>query len=208
MANLSRAERYKRNYRILRNTYNDTELARKARTWSDDRLYKELGVNVSNKKTPDLKYIAPKRDAYYKRKLDHFKYARSIGLSVNKAKKYRKYSKTRIKSSLTYNEQLSKPTNRTTREQRAKLWGAWSKDDNLPPDIEAYARKINRELGNDDYDKYGYVFSYYYFLEGGTLDDLDSAKNRRLADRIEKMVRPDPFDKYQVFYKQEVEIVS
>ena len=70
---MTRAEIYKRNYRIVKNTYQNTILAKRAQTWSDDRLYKELGVKA-NVKTPRLKTITKKQQARFDRKLEKFIY--------------------------------------------------------------------------------------------------------------------------------------
>ena len=55
----TRAESYKRKYRAILNAYKDSKLARKYRTYSEDRIYKEIGVKIP-KKTPELKPIPNK----------------------------------------------------------------------------------------------------------------------------------------------------
>jgi len=47
---LTRAERYKRNYALIRNKYNNSVLAKRAQTWGTKKLYNELGIDVNKKK--------------------------------------------------------------------------------------------------------------------------------------------------------------
>jgi hypothetical protein len=198
MAKLDRTQRYSRNYRLIRNEYNDAKLARRARTWSDERIYKELGIQVTKKPKPKLKELAtePKQVRYYQRKLDHFTYGRKIGLEVDDAKKYRKYSKSRIKRTKELKEVTAQKFDYENRRKRLDLWSKWSANDKLPPDLERLARQYNRAQGLDDYDKYGYVAVYYRFIENA--DD----------SRIDSLVRPDPFDKYKVLYQADVIVIA
>ena len=61
---LTRAERYKRNYGLIKNAYQNSTLAKRGQTWSDERIYKELGVKVTSKSTPDLKKITSSQQTY------------------------------------------------------------------------------------------------------------------------------------------------
>ena len=124
---MNRAERYKRNYRIVRNAYNDPKLARRARTWSDERLYNELGITTTVKKEPELKELST-NNSYYERKLENFTYARKLGLNVKDAKKYTKYSKERIKTTSTYKKLADKPFDYENRVSRQDKWKEWSKE--------------------------------------------------------------------------------
>jgi len=186
---MTRAERYKRNYGLIRNAYQNSTLAKRAQTWSDEKIYKELGVNVTSKKTPDLKKIVSSKQSYYDRKLEKFIYARSIGVQVKEAKKLTRYKKEKIDTSAEYYDAKSKKFNFQNKNRRMKLWKKWSKRNidkegkfdrtisNMPPEIESTARKYNRESivaykARDDYDAYGYIVAFYMFVENKTFDEI------------------------------------
>jgi len=199
---MTRAERYKRNYRIIKNTYQDTTLAKSAQTWSDDRLYSELGIKVENKKTPDLKQIQPERKAYYTRKLNKYLYARSVGFDVKESRKFTSYKKQKIESSYTYQDVSNKKRNFKNRKRRLKLWGEWSDNitGNMPPEIEKQARDRNRatSVGGkrlDDFNSYGYVVAFYQFVQGRTFDE------------IKEFVNPDPHDSLRIRYEVTVRAI-
>lgn len=188
---MNKADRYKRNYRLIRNEYNDPKLARKARTWSDERLYNELGIKTTIKKEPKLKELST-NDSYYERKLDHFKYARNQGLDVKEAKRLTKYSKKKIKAQATYYELKRPIKDPTIQKDRNIEWKRWTKSNALPPSVRKDAIQINKDLGLDDYDKYGFAKAYYLFIENGD------------EEKVNNILAPDPFDTYNVIYLQEV----
>lgn len=209
---LTRAERYKRNYRIIKNTYQDTTLAKSAQTWSDKRIYEDLGIKVAKKKTPEFKYIKKTQKAYYTRKLNKYLYARSIGLGVKESKRARPYKKSKIDVSYEYQDVSSKKRNIKNKNRRIALWKKWSlrnidKDGkftrekgNMPPEIEKIARDRNRQTEVakkqlDDYAAYGYIVAFYQFVEGKTFEE------------IKDIVNPDPHDSLRVRYKTEVRAV-
>jgi len=186
---LTRAERYKRNYGLIRNSYQNSVLAKRGQTWSDERIYKELGIKVTSKKTPILKKIDSKKQAYYDRKFDKFIYARSIGIEVKTAKRLTRYKKEKIDTSAAYHDAKSKKFNFQNKNRRIALWKKWSKRNinkegkfdrtisNMPPEIETAARKYNRESivaykPRDDYDAYGYVVAFYMFVENKSFEDV------------------------------------
>lgn len=167
MKKLTRAERYKRNYRIIKNAYQDSTLAKKYQTWSDDQIYKELGLKVANKKTPELKKVSKDKQAYYKRKYRKYTQARLKGLSPERAIKVRNkgYNKKVITNYGEYEKALSRKISETETEKRKKIWENWSKNEgmtrdekgsysgrdnirdklNLPPEIVERAIQHNRE---------------------------------------------------------------
>lgn len=186
---MTRAERYKRNYGLIRNAYQNSVLAKRGQTWSDERIYKELGIKVASKKPPQLKKIDTTKQAYYTRKLDKFIYARSLGLKVKQAKKLTRYKKQKIDTSAQYHDVKSKKLTFQNKNRRITLWKKWSKRNidkqgkfdrtisNMPPEIEAIARKHNRESivaykSRDDYDAYGYIVAFYMFVENKTFDEI------------------------------------
>ena len=209
---LTRAERYKRNYGLIRNAYQNSTLAKRAQTWSAKKIYQELGIKVDKKKTPILKKIDPKKQAYYDRKLDKYVYARSIGLKPKIAKKVVGYKKSKIDVTQEYQDVTSKKRNFQNKKRRLKLWKKWSlrnidKDGkftrekgNMPPEIEKIARDRNRatEVAKkqlDDYAAYGYIVAFYQFVEGKTFEE------------IKDIVNPDPHDSLRVRYKTEARAV-
>ena len=164
---MTRNERRQRNYALVRNAYGDDDLAKKARDYGTKRLYQELGIKVVGTDIPPLKDIDHSRDKYYKRKLEKFQYAVDIGHSVKNAKKLTNYRNEKIKSSLSLVKITKRPFTYDNRIKRMDLWSTWSGSgkNNMPPDIERWARYYNREAGLDDYDKYGYAFAFYLFVE-------------------------------------------
>ena len=191
MKNLTRAERYKRNYALIRNTYQDPALAKHARTWGDKKLYEELGITIT-KRTPDLKPTKTKKKAYYDRKLANFLYARGHGADVKTAKRLQNYRKEKIDSGIDFSKTKGKKMTNAQRERRMDNWSKWSSGGNyFPPEIEADARKRNKStnVGGkqlDDYAKFGYVVEFYRYVEGKGYDE------------ILQMVKQDPHDARRV----------
>ena len=196
---LTRAERYKRNYRIVKNAYQNSTLAKRAQTWSDERLYNELGVKVEVK-TPTLKTATKRQVTSAKRKLDHFIYARDLGMSVEDSRKVTKYKKSKIESTYEYLETKTKRFTTKNKIKRMDLWSEWSRGlGNMPPEVERLARERNREtiVGGkqlDDYSKYGYIVAFYMFVENKPLNE------------IQDLIKPDPHDSYRVIYKTMVQV--
>ena len=167
MKKLTRAERYKRNYRLIQNTYQDSKLSKKAQTWSDDRIYKELGIKVANKKTPELKKVKKERKTYYARKYNKYREARLKGLSPERSIKVRSkgYNKKVIGNYVEYEKALKRDISDSETERRVKIWEKMSKNEgmirdekgkytgrdnirdklNLPPEIVERAIQHNRE---------------------------------------------------------------
>lgn len=203
---LTRAERYKRNYRLIQNTYHNSTLSKRAQTWGADKIYTELGIKVESKKTPELKSIKKSRQSYYDRKLDKYIYARSIGIEVKESKRLVSYKKDKIDAAGEYYDAKSKTFNAQNKKRRIKLWKIWSERNinekgefdrtisNMPPEVEQIARKYNRETKVamkqlDDYAPYGYIVAFYMFVENKTFEE------------IKDLVKPDPHDAYKVHYK-------
>lgn len=200
---LTRAERYKRNYRYIKNAYQDATLAKQAQTWSDERIYNDLGVRVAKKKTPELKRIKPTQKSYYTRKLNKYLYARSIGLDVKPAKRLVRAKREKIDSSLDYEVTRNKRFNIKNKHKRMDLWSEWSRHSgandrgNFPPAIEKAAIERNRltqVAGKqlDDHAHYGYVVQFYMFVENKTWEET------------QELVKPDPHDALRVRYETTV----
>lgn len=170
---MTRNELRRLKYALVRNAYGDKDLAYKYRERSISRIFLDLGVEVSGTKIPELKELDHTKDAYYQRKLNKFQYATSIGHDVVEARRLTNYSNQKIKSSLDM-IRIIRRTERTdsyqNRKVRTDLWASWSTsgpngESNMPPSIDKIARQYNREQKFDDYDKYGYYFAFYLFVE-------------------------------------------
>jgi hypothetical protein len=173
---LSRSEKRKRNFALIKNKYADIDIARQARDWSDKRIYSELGIKVT-KKTPDLKQYDAKTTRRKQRELKNFWYAREIGHSPQRAKQLKSYSHRKIDSSFQYERTIKRKYTKGSKEKRKELWKSWSSlthsntghfkrgNDNMPPEIRREAVKLNREQGFDDYDQYGFAFMFFWFIE-------------------------------------------
>jgi len=207
----TRAERYKRNYRLIKNAYQDATLAKAAQSWSDQKLYDDLGVKVT-KSMPKLRQVPKTKKAYYNNKLIKFLDARDMGVSVKYAKQAYRTPKVKVLAQAEYNEVSGKKRVHTNKKRRMKLWGQWSThfakgkkttkgmkgDSNFPPELEEQAVKINRsiKLANgkrlDDHADYGYVATFYMFVEGKTYEETLP------------LVRHDPHDAYK--YKYDIKV--
>lgn len=176
------AERRKKIYRVVRNAYGQKELADKAKSWSDERILRELGLRIP-KKTPELKPLPTAEQlTRKKRELKKFQESvRDIGLKPEQATRLKGYSKKRIKTSKEYYQEIA-DFDKTTqgRMRRIDLWGSWSKGQ-LPPDVHRLAREINSQTVVNAYDPvtgkmqnrrldatdhYGYAVAYYMFIDG------------------------------------------
>lgn len=174
---LSRAERYKRNYRLIVNTYQDSKLAKKYQSASDTTLYNDLGIKIPKKydtKIPELKKIKQptvKQRSYYKRKLEKFQESRQNGINVEASILLRKktFIKKKIKSNNIFQDDPIGKSNFSLedRERRKEIWKEWSSNNNknFPPEIELQAIDLNRSQGFDDYDRFGFAYMYYAYLE-------------------------------------------
>ena len=188
----TRAERLKRRSHAIRNSTGDSNLASRAKHWSDKRILEELGVRVP-KKTPVLKPLPDKKTKRRKaRRVEKYQYGISVGLEVEEAIKLKQYKNTRIKASQEYIAQrkLSKKmyNKPKTKEARITLWKNWAESNNLPPAVHKQARDINRELSTknrvmDDTDRYGYAVAFYMFIENEAPEDI--MENRIKIDRYD-----------------------
>lgn len=203
---LTRAERYKRNFRIIKNTYQDTNLARMARTWGEKRLFDELGIDVKNKRTPVLKQINTQRQkTYYTRKLQKFVFARAKGMKVVDAKRMTPFKESKIVQTSKFLKARNKKNQKKLKniKDRQDLWASWGFKENkqsFPPEIEKAARDRNRKtkVGKkqlDDFAEYGYVVQYYMFVENRTFEE------------IQDLVKPDPHDALRIRYKTAVRVI-
>ena len=170
---LTKNEKRKRNDRLVKNRYGNVILARRAREWSDKRLYNELGIKVTDS-IPEIVHHDERTLKRKDRELDKFIYAKDIGLSIERSRGLVSYSKKRIKSSLDMTRVLDKPFNYDNRKAREDLWSTWSAEGKtMPPEIDRIARYYNKQQNFDNYDRYGYAFAFFLFVEN---EDEDATK--------------------------------
>lgn len=197
---MTKAELYKRNYRLVKNAFQDTTLAKKAQTWSDKTLYDTLGIKAT-KSTPKLKKIDKSKKSYYNRKLNKFLYARSLDIEVKEAKKLTSTRNKKIESTSEYFDVTSKRRVATNKQRRLDLWAKWSAFNNklMPPALDRQAREINRKkvVGGrklDEQAHFGYMVVFYMFV------------SNKDQSEIEDIVKQSPHDQYQLIYKTTVKV--
>ena len=181
------------------NAYYDIDLANKARSWSNERILKELGVSIpkgtpTKRKKPSAQTIKQKQ-----KELEHYRYGVLVGLDYKNAFRLKRYAKPKLESSSEYYKQkkvsvkdFNIPANRS---KRIDLWIEWSKNENLPPDVSKMARQLNRntkiEHGKrvlDINDHYGFSVLFYMFV-----DD-------RSQESVQRTLKPDEWDSRRVVY--------
>ena len=176
------------------NAYYDKDLANKARSWSDERILKELGITVP-KHQPKLRKQPSQKTVELKQKeLEHYRYGVLVaGLEYKKAYQLKRYSKPRLVTSGEYYKQLKlgikefyTPENE---KKRIELWKQWSKDEILPPDVVSSAYKINKntmiEHGKrrlDVKNHYGFAVNFYMFVYG------------RDQSQVQRALKPDQWN--------------
>lgn len=179
---MTKSERYKRNYRLVRNAFMNSELAKRAQSWSDEKLYNTLGIKVT-KTTPTLKPMASKtRLPYYKRKYDKIRFALDKqGLTPEEARELVPYSNKKIKSYAKKERLLSDKFDARNKLERMDAWKDFSQANNkhMPPDFIKLARDINRGKTTsngkqfDDFARYGYAVVYYMFTENLSREQVE-----------------------------------
>lgn len=201
-------DRYRLVYRIVKNEYQDTKLAKRSQTWSDERLRSELGINVDAvKKEPTLQKINTTRQkSYYARKRERLEYGKSQGLTAEESLSVSNLTEDNIDREAEYYE--VKKRQKTTRQKKLKKlhermdkWSEWSKA-GMPPFIKRLARRINKGVATpegrakfDSNAKYGYAYAYYMFVE------------ERDEEEISDLVQANIHDEYALFYPKEVTAV-
>lgn len=211
---LSKKDRRKRNYALLMNAFNNVELARRGRDWSDKRLDKELALKVPKKKADKIPAIKkPTRSqAYYDRKLENTIYAIEIGHTSEDVRKLRDYKKTKIETSLEFRRIEAKKDKTSRIQAKIDKWTTWAKNDALPPFLQRKARKVNKELlkkkleadakgepilnyNPEPTDHYGYATTFYHYTK-----EID-------LDEAEELVQYDFYDRYRLLYEGTIRVI-
>lgn len=163
-------------YRAIRNAYGDSKLADKARNWSDERIYMELGIKVPNRpiKLRKLPSVATrKRKA---RELKKVKLMLRSGIGVEEARKLRRDSYNDINEYIqetryeTYEKDVRYDST-TTEQQRRSQWKEWSKT-GFPDWVINMVNRINvegRALGGKD-DSYGFAVVYNAYTKNEDIE--------------------------------------
>lgn len=139
---MTRQEKLKTRYRVVRNYTGDPDLARRARSWSDKRIFDELGIKVT-KTVPKLRTYKP--ETYKKHELLILAHRQKRGKPKEIKKKKKKVSKYKL---------------------RKQKWSQWSRDNSagtigsFPIAIEQQAQEINRSMGFDENARYGWAVMY------------------------------------------------
>lgn len=191
---MTRAEKRTRNYRLVRNKFQNVELAKRAREWSDERLYNELGIKTT-KTIPKLKEIKASRQSYYDRKLSKYQFARDQGLEPSEANEVLNYKESKIVATAKLKKaRRMRASKQKRRNYKYKLWGSFSRKENknFPPSLRKQAVAINRSEGMDDHDKYGYTVVFFSFVEEKSVEEVKST-----------IVKPDYQDSSRVVYMTE-----
>lgn len=145
---MTTAQKQRLRYAAIRNAYGDASLARKARHWSDERIYKELGV-VLPKRVPKLRKFKPVTVKRKQRELERFQDAKKAGINIDLARRLKTTSRNKV----------------TTVRERLDQWRIWASDDTFPRMLVSEAMKINREEGLDPHASYGYTVVFYAYVE-------------------------------------------
>jgi hypothetical protein len=180
---MTKAEKEKLRYRAVRNAYDDVELARKARKWSDQEILNRIGVKVPTR-TPKLKPISSKRSQKAKlRILKNFQYAKNQGLKTEEALKVRWNVRRKIDSYVVYKKEqkikITKQNKEFVKSRRIDQWKEWAKSDALPSQLKKYAETLNRSnpylassREGDDTDKFGYATTFYMYVENMSYEEV------------------------------------
>lgn len=179
---MTRSELRRLKYALVRNKFQNAEIANAARDYSWERLFYDYGIKrPKTAQVPDLRYISPERQAYYDRKLRKFNKATAAGLDPETADVLTQYSFKSIDENILYREELTKGhgSRGNKKQSRIDMWSKWSRSNqrHMPPELRRLAAKFNRApdgLGVrfDDNSRYGYAVAYYMFVEGRSYDEI------------------------------------
>lgn len=203
---MTRSEIEKRRYTVVLNAYKDVKLAQKARGWSDEHIFNELGLKIP-KKTPKRQALptTKRQKQYYERKLNNVRYGTQIGLTGQEAKKVSSFKRTKIEATKEFIKQKSlMPDIRnlpSSKQGRKDLYKNWGQNDSMPPELHYLAEKINKNTmgaNNNRFDEtagYGYIVVFWTFVEYGDITE-------ELIKRTQEWVKPDRYDSEIANYKE------
>jgi hypothetical protein len=191
---MNRAELYKLRYRVIRNKTGNVQLARKLRSWSNERIYEEYGIKIPSKprKVPELKVVSEKKKKRVQNEIIRYRLALSEGYTPKGAREVKRKGFKR----------LIKPNTNSIldeyflgdRKDRKRQWAEWSKSNRktMPTDVDVLAQKINRsekDIQGNKFDlnaHYGYLVVYYAFILNKPIEEVrkDVVPNRQEAGQV------------------------
>ncbi len=156
----------RRKYAAVLNAWGSVELANRARDWSDERIYNQLGVvvpkSIPKRRRPSKKTVARKRKAYdryvYLQAINRTQYDSVMSPTTLRQLVTRGYSNKRIKQLISAERYAPVDKVKVTtkavstidklqiRRERMAQWREWSRT-GYPAEIENMAVMINRFLG-------------------------------------------------------------
>ena len=182
--NRSNIEKIK--YRAVKNYYGSTELAKKARSWSNDTILRELGIKVPSR-LPNVKTPSERAVKQRFNQLERYKLAQQEH-TVEEALKLRRYAKKYIVSSNEYQQTLKTPMPPVRELSRRKeLWTKWSLSHSLPPFLKKESQRVNcenvnpvtnRKYGRNEH--FGYTAVFYAYTRQ---EDLTKIKNSLIPSK-------------------------
>ena len=167
---MTRNEKIKLRYAIIRNITGDSKLSNKAKHWGDIKIFNELNIDIAGYKSTPKAKLKPITKHYKQRLLksadNKYNYAIKHGVSEENAEiiKYQTYKV--INLQIKYQAFFKPKHKRFTkleRDQRKDEWTEWSREDLYPPMLVHQARQINLENNLDINDSYGFGIMFYYF---------------------------------------------
>lgn len=166
-------------YAIIRNYTADSDLARKGRDWSPDRIFLELGINVRESFIQDEKKKLSSFNTLDKRtkqkqvisnKVIYLQKKHITDESLLNQLKYKTYREIKIELAYQKRYNIGKKASLHPSEKKARIdqWGEWSKRDKsnrdtYPFSIKKRAMQINLENGLDIFAPYGFGMVFYAF---------------------------------------------
>ena len=157
----------RRKYAAVLNAWGSAELANRARDWSIERIYNQLGVvvpkSIPKRRRQSDKTVERKRKAYdryvYLQAINRTQYDSAMSPMVLRQLVARGYSDKRIKQLISTEryapvdkakvpaKAVSTMDKLQIRRERMEQWREWSRTESYPAEIENMALMINRFLG-------------------------------------------------------------
>jgi len=173
---MTRAERYKRNNRLLLNRGLSADEARTQRYLSDENMFIRHGIRVT-KEIPPIQKLTSRQLKTRQRRYNNFRFAIMRGANPERAKALEGYKRKYIDYEIRYYPyKKGVPMTNAIREDRMEKWKDFSKDETYPATLYLLARQINRDEHLDLNSKYGYTVVFYMFVEKGYYDEQTLTK--------------------------------
>jgi hypothetical protein len=153
-------------YEIIIQNTGDSKLANKARSWSDDRILRELG------------YYVPKRIKHHKLVQKPKPIVTPI-IPIGKPKRPKKLTKKQVQDQLKRQHYLEAKKRRKAKVKtiRIKMWADWFKKGNDPERDPTFQRllktveRVNKIKGEDPHSTVGFTIVYNAFIHQEPVSD-------------------------------------